>query len=351
MHWPGCVPTIRVRYDTMAHAILVHHVGGPEQLKFEAVAEKMPGPGEVRVVHRAIGVNFIDTYHRTGLYSLPRYPTGIGLEAAGIVESLGPGVTEFNVGDRVGYAGGSPGAYSTMRNIPARFLLKLPDSITDEAAAAMLLKGMTVEFLIRRAYEVRPGQTVLWHAAAGGVGLIACQWLSHLGARVIGTVGSKEKAALAQRHGCAETILYRQEDFAQRVLDLTQGQKLPVVYDSVGKDTFLRSLDCLQPRGLYVGFGNASGKPDPFDIAQLATKGSLYITRPTLFTYTANREELVASAAALFDVVHRGAVKVEISRQFALANAAAAHAHLEARGSTGSLLLMPDTQLPGDAVQ
>jgi len=335
----------------MAHAILLHQVGGPEQLKFESVPEQLPGPGEVRVVHRAIGVNFIDTYHRTGLYSLPHYPTGIGLEAAGIVEALGAGVTEFKVGDRVGYAGGNPGAYCTMRNIPARFLLKLPDSIADDAAAALLLKGMTVEFLIRRAYEVRPGQTVLWHAAAGGVGLIACQWLSHLGVRVIGTVGSKEKAARARSHGCAETILYREEDFVQRVLELTQGQKVPVVYDSVGKDTFLRSLDCLQPRGLYVGFGNASGKPDPFDIAQLATKGSLYITRPTLFTYTANRDELVASAAALFDIVNRGAVKVQISRRFALANTAAAHTHLESRDSTGSLLLMPDPQLPGDAAQ
>jgi NADPH2:quinone reductase len=335
----------------MAHAILLHQVGGPEQLKFESVPDELPGPGEVRVLHRAIGVNFIDTYHRTGLYPLPHYPTGIGLEAAGIVEALGADVTEFKVGDRVGYAGASPGAYCTARNIPARFLLRLPDSLTDEAAAALLLKGMTVEFLIRRAYEVRPGQTVLWHAAAGGVGLLACQWLSNLGVRVIGTVGSKEKAVLARAHGCTETILYRDEDFVQRVLELTQGRKLPVVYDSVGKDTFLRSLDCLQPRGLYVGFGNASGKPEPFDIAQLAVKGSLYITRPSLFTYTSNRDDLVASAAALFDVVQRGAVKVEISRRFALANAAAAHAHLESRGSTGSLLLMPDSRSPGDAAQ
>jgi len=335
----------------MAHAILLHQVGGPGQLKFESVPEELPGPGEVRVVHRAIGVNFIDTYHRTGLYSLPRYPTGIGLEAAGAVESIGTNVTEFKTGDRVAYAGGIPGAYCTMRNIPAHHLLKLPDSIAYDTAAALLLKGMTVEFLIRRAYEVRRGQTVLWHAVAGGVGLIACQWLSHLGVRVIGTVGSKAKAALARSHGCAETILYREEDFVQRVSDLTQGQKLPVVYDSVGKDTFLRSLDCLQPRGLYVGFGNASGKPEPFDIAQLATKGSLYVTRPTLFTYTANRDDLVASATALFDIVTRGAVKVEISRRFALANASAAHAHLESRASTGSLLLMPDAQVSGDSAQ
>jgi NADPH2:quinone reductase len=205
----------------------------------------------------------------------------------------------------------------------------------------MMLKGMTVEFLIRRTFAVKPGQTVLWHAAAGGVGLIACQWLSSLGVRVIGTVGSREKAELARAHGCAETILYREEDFVQRVLELTDGKKLPVVYDSVGKDTFLRSLDCLQPRGLYVGFGNASGKPDPFDIAQLATKGSLYLTRPTLFAYTADRSDLLASASSLFDVVRCGSVKIEISRRFELAQASAAHAHLESRASTGSLLLIP----------
>ncbi len=325
----------------MARAILIHHVGGPEQLKLEDVPDEPPGAGEVRVAHSAIGINFIDTYHRTGLYPLPHYPSGIGLEASGVVEQLGKDVTDLQVGDRVAYAGGSPGAYRTVRNVPARLLVRLPDAISDESAAAMLLKGMTVEFLIRRAFSVKAGQTVLWHAAAGGVGLIACQWLSHLGVRVIGTVGSEEKAALARAHGCAETILYREQDFVPRVLELTQGKKVPVVYDAVGKDTFLRSLDCLQPRGLYVGFGNASGKPEPFDITLLGAKGSLYVTRPTLFTYTAERADLVQSARALFDVVERGALKVEISRRFALGEAAQAHAHLESRASTGSLLLVP----------
>jgi NADPH:quinone reductase len=325
----------------MAQAIVLHRVGGPEQLQFETIADTPPGPGEARVVHRAIGINYIDTYHRTGLYPLPRYPSGIGLEAAGVVEALGEGVSGLAVGDRVAYAGGSVGAYSTARNVIADRLVKIPQAITDEQAAAMMLKGMTVEFLIRRAFPVKPGQTVLWHAAAGGVGLIACQWLSHLGVRVIGTVGSEQKAALARAHGCSETILYRHEDFLQRVLDITKGEKLPVVYDSVGKDTFMRSLDCLQPRGTYVGFGNASGKPEPFDVTLLSTKGSLYLTRPTLFTYTAKREDLLASAAALFDVVQKGDVKINVSKRFALAEASSAHEHLESRASTGCLLLMP----------
>ena len=268
----------------MAQAIIFHQPGGPEQLKFETVADTVPGTGEVRISQRAIGINYIDTYHRTGLYPMPSYPSGIGLEAAGVVEAIGDGVTGLAIGDRVAYAGGAVGAYATARNIVAHRLVKLPDAITEQQAAAMMLKGMTVEFLIRRTYQVKSGQTVLWHASAGGVGLIACQWLAHLGVRVIGTVGSKEKAALARAHGCAETILYREEDFVQRVLDITKGEKLPVVYDSVGKDTFLPSLSCLQPRGMYVGFGNASGKVEPFDINQLATLGSLYLTRPTLFS-------------------------------------------------------------------
>ncbi len=325
----------------MAQAIVLHRVGGPEQLQFETRADVPPGAGEARVVQRAIGINYIDTYHRTGLYPLPSYPSGIGLEAAGVIEALGAGVTDFSVGDRVAYAGGNVGAYSTTRNVIANRLVKLPDGIADDQAAAMMLKGMTVEFLIRRTFEVKPGQTVLWHAAAGGVGLIACQWLSYLGARVIGTVGSPEKAALARAHGCSETILYRNEDFVERVLDLTKGEKLPVVYDSVGKDTFLKSLECLQPRGTYVGFGNASGKAEPFDITLLAAKGSLYLTRPTLFTYTARRDDLLASAAALFDVVQKGAVKINITQRFALADASKAHEYLESRVSTGSLLLMP----------
>jgi NADPH2:quinone reductase len=325
----------------MTHAILFHQVGGPEQLKFESVADTPPGPGEARVKHHAIGVNYIDTYHRTGLYPLPAYPSGIGLEAAGVVEAIGNGVSEVTVGDRVAYAGGSVGAYSESRNIAADRLVKLPDHISDEEAAALLLKGMTVEFLTHRAFQVAAGQTVLWHAAAGGVGLIACQWLSHMGVRVIGTVSSDEKGALARAHGCAETIIYTREDFVKRLFELTAGQKVPVVYDSVGRTTFLGSLDCLQPRGMYVGFGNASGKVEPFDIGQLATKGSLYITRPTLFTYTAKRSDLLASATTLFDAVSQGAVKIHISERFSLAEARRAHEHLESRQSTGSLLLMP----------
>lgn len=325
----------------MTKAIVIHETGGSEQLKFETVADAPPTKGQARVRHKAIGVNYIDIYHRTGLYTLPSYPSGIGLEAAGVVEAVGEGVSEVAVGDRVTYAGGAVGAYSEARNIAADRLVKLPDAISDEQAAGMLLKGMTVEFLTLRAYPVKAGQTVLWHAAAGGVGLIACQWLAHRGVRVIGTVSSDEKAKLARAHGCAETIIYTREDFAARVLELTSGQKVPVVYDSVGKSTFLGSLDCLQPRGMYVGFGNASGKTEPFDIAQLASKGSLYLTRPTLFTYTAARSDLLASAAALFDVVAAGAVKINITERFALAEARKAHDLLESRRSQGSILLMP----------
>jgi NADPH2:quinone reductase len=325
----------------MAQAIRIHQTGGPEQLNFETVPDLAPAAGQVRVAHRAVGVNYIDTYHRTGLYPLPSYPSGIGLEAAGVIEALGEGVSGWAVGNRVAYAGGVVGAYATSRNVAADRLVKIPDFISDEQAAAMMLKGMTAELLIKRVYAVKPGQTVLWHAAAGGVGLIACQWLAHLGVRVIGTVGSEVKADLARAHGCAETILYRQEDFVQRLLELTQGQKVSVVYDSVGKTTFLGSLDCLQPRGMYVGFGNASGKPDAFDITQLAAKGSLYLTRPTFFTYTAKREDLITSAESLFEVVRNGAVKINISKTFPLREARIAHEHLESRQSTGSLLLMP----------
>ncbi len=325
----------------MARAIQIYAHGGPEQMKFEDVGEVAPAAGQVRIRHQAIGVNFIDIYHRSGLYPLPAFPSGLGLEAAGVVEALGEGVTEFRVGDRVAYAGGAIGAYAEVRTIAADRVVKLPDAISSETAAAMMLKGMTVEVLIRRVFAVKPGQTVLWHAAAGGVGLIACQWLSHLGVRVIGTVGSDEKAALARANGCAETIVYTRENFVERVLELTDGKKLPVVYDSVGKSTFLGSLDCLQPRGLYVGFGNASGKPDPYDITQLAAKGSLYLTRPTLFTYTAARNDLLAAATELFQVVEQGAVKIHASQRFTLAEARGAHELLESRLSSGSLLLMP----------
>jgi NADPH2:quinone reductase len=325
----------------MAHAIRIHAHGGPEQLRFEEVAIGEPGPGEVRVRQRAVGVNFIDTYHRTGLYPVPSLPSGLGSEAAGVIEALGEGVTDLQAGQRVAYATGPLGAYAERRLVPADRVVPLPDGIDEEVAAAAMLKGMTVEYLVRRTYPVRAGETVLWHAAAGGVGLIACQWLKHLGATVIGTVSSDEKAALARAHGCDHTIVYTREDFVARVREITNGARVPVVYDSVGRSTFPASLDCLRPRGMFVGFGNASGKPDPFDMGVLAQKGSLYLTRPTLMTYTASREELLASAAALFDVIRSGAVKIEVNQRFALKDAAAAHRALEGRATTGSTILLP----------
>lgn len=325
----------------MPNAIRIHAHGGPDVLALEDVEVGAPGPGEARVRHTVIGLNFIDTYHRTGLYPLDRFPSGLGLEAAGVVEALGDGVDDLAVGQRVAYATGPIGAYAESRVVPARVLVPLPDGVSDEAAAAGLLKGMTVEYLVRRTHAVMPGETVLWHAAAGGVGLIACQWLKHLGATVIGTASTDEKAALARAHGCDHVIVYSREDFVARVAELTGGAKVPVVYDSVGKTTFLGSLDCLAPRGLYVGFGNASGKPEPFDMGILARKGSLFLTRPTLFTYTAARADLLASAAALFEVIERGAVRVDVQQRFALADAAEAHRALEARETVGSTVLVP----------
>jgi NADPH2:quinone reductase len=322
------------------HRMVVHAPGGPEVLSWEAARLPEPGPGEVRVRHRAVGVNYIDTYHRSGLYPLAT-PTGIGQEAAGVVEAVGEGVRDIAPGDRVAYAGGPPGAYAEARTIAAHRLVPLPPDVDDATAAASLLKGMTVEYLVQRAFRVEPGMTVLWHAAAGGVGLIACQWLSRLGARVIGTVGSDEKAELARAHGCAHPIVYTREDFALRTRELTEGKGVPVVYDSVGRATFAKSLDCLAPRGMYVGFGNASGKPDPFDIGTLAQKGSLYLTRPTLFTYTESRADLLASATALFERLRTGAVRVEVRQRFALAEAAAAHRALESRTTVGSTILDP----------
>lgn len=322
----------------MTRAIRFTHTGGPEVLELQDVTLGEPGAGEVRVRHHAIGVNFIDTYHRSGLYPLP-LPSGLGSEAAGVVEALGPGVSELRVGERVAYAGaGAPAAYAEARNIAADRLVPLPDDISDDVAAAALLKGMTAEFLIHRTFAVKPGQTVLFHAAAGGVGQIACQWLKRLGARVIGTVGSDAKVPIARRHGCDEVIVLERESLPERVRELTDGRGVPVVYDSIGKATFQSSLSCLEPRGLMVSFGNASGKPEPFDIAQLAQRGSLYLTRPTLFSYVATRAALLASADALFEVIRAG-LSVEIGQRFALAQAADAHRALESRSTTGSTLL------------
>jgi len=323
------------------HAIRIHEYGDSSVLRWEPVDVPEPGPGEAQVRHTAVGVNFIDVYHRTGLYPVGDLPSGIGMEAAGVVEALGEGVTEVAVGDRVAYASAPLGAYAERRNLPAARLVRLPDSIEDRQAAAMMLQGMTAEYLLRRLYEVQAGDTILIHAAAGGVGLIACQWANHLGATVIGTVGSDQKAELASAHGCHHPIVYTREDFVERVREITDGAGLPVVYDSVGKDTFMRSLDCLRPRGLMVSFGQSSGKVPPFDIGILSKKGSLYLTRPTLATYTATREDLLASAGALFEVVGSGAVKINVNQTFPLAEAAAAHRALEARTTTGSTVLLP----------
>ncbi|HYJ18054.1 MAG TPA: quinone oxidoreductase [Burkholderiales bacterium] len=323
----------------MAKAIRFHKTGGPEVLQLDDIEVGDPGEGQAKIRHTAIGLNFIDTYHRSGLYPLP-LPSGVGSEGAGVVEAIGKGVTQVKVGDRVAYAGGPPGAYSEQRLYAADRLVKVPKGISDEQAAAMMLKGLTVQYLIRRVYRVQKGETVLFHAAAGGVGLIACQWLKALGATVIGTVGSDAKANVAREHGCDHTIVYTRENFAERVKEITGGRKVPVVFDSVGKDTFTGSLDCLQPRGLLAVFGNGSGPVTGVDINTLA-RGSFYVTRPTLMTYTAMREDLEWMSKELFDVVKSGKVKIEINQSYKLADAAQAHRDLEARKTTGSTVLLP----------
>lgn len=324
----------------MVHAIRIHQTGGPEQLRWDEVDPGSPGPGQARVRHGAIGVNYIDTYHRTGLYPLT-LPAGIGMEGAGVVTEVGPDVPDLKPGDRVAYAGGPPGSYAEERVMPADRLVKLPDGVNDKQAAGMMLRGMTVQYLLESTFPVRRGQTVLVHAAAGGVGLILCQWAKHIGATVIGTVGSEEKAELARANGCDHPILYKTNDFTKAVKDITGGEGVPVVYDGVGKDTFSGSLDCLSPRGMMVLFGAASGPVPPFDLSLLASKGSLFITRPTLFTYTAKRPDLLASAKSLFDVVTGGAVKIDIGQEFPLKEAADAHRALEGRRTTGSTILVP----------
>jgi NADPH2:quinone reductase len=324
----------------MTHAIRIHEQGGPEVLRYEEVAVGAPGPGEARVRHTAIGLNYIDTYHRSGVYKLA-LPSGIGLEAAAVVEAVGPGVDAVGVGDRVAYCSGPLGAYSEERVIPADRLIKLPDGVPDRVAATLMLKGLTVQYLFRQTCKLKAGDTILFHAAAGGVGLIACQWARALGVTMIGTVGSDEKADLAKANGCTHAIVYTRENFVERVKALTGGKGVPVVYDSVGKDTFPASLDCLSQRGTWVCFGASSGAVPAFDIMLLAQKGSLYATRPTLQNYSAKREDLLAMAADVFELVRAGKIVSEPRQQFALKDAVAAHRALQSRSTTGATILVP----------
>ena len=321
----------------MSHAIRIHQIGGPEVLQWEDVEVGAPGPGQVRLKQTAVGLNFIDVYHRIGLYPLP-LPFVPGMEAAAVVDLVGDGVSNLKTGDRVAYAS-VIGAYAETRLIAADRLVKLPDSIDDRTAAAMMLQGMTARYLIRDIYKVGRGDTILIHAAAGGVGLIVCQWAAALGATVIGTVSSDEKAALAKANGCHHPIVYTREDFQARVLDITDGKKLPVVFDSVGKDTFMKSLDCLRPRGLMVLFGASSGPVPPLDLTVLSQKGSLLVTRPTLATFVATRQLLEENSADLFDAVGSGKVNIHVNQTYPLKDAAKAHRDLEARKTTGSTIL------------
>ncbi len=323
----------------MTKAVRFHKTGGPEVLQLEDVQVGEPGQGQARVRHTAIGVNFIDTYQRSGLYPM-QLPATAGNEGAGVVEAVGPGVTLVKAGDRVAYTG-QVGSYAGQRLLQADRLVKIPEGISDEQAASMMLKGMTVQYLIHRTYAVKAGDTVLWHAAAGGVGLIACQWLKALGATVIGTVGSQEKAKLAKAHGADHVINYSTENFVERVKAITGGKGVPVVYDSVGKSTWEGSLDCLRPLGMWVTFGNASGPVPPLNTGILAQKGSLFLTRPTLMTYTASRADLEMTSKSLFDIVRSGKVKIEITARYKLADAAQAHRDLEGRKTTGSVILLP----------
>jgi NADPH2:quinone reductase len=328
----------------MTHAIRFHSTGGPEVLRWEKVGVgDTPPPGHARLRHHAIGVNFIDTYYRSGLYPV-ELPAGLGEEAAGVIEAVADDVHDFSPGDRVAYCSAPlhpMGAYAEVRHIPVNHLIKLPDAIDFNTAAAMMLRGLTAQYLLRRVHRVLPGETMLFHAAAGGVGLIACQWAKTLGATVIGTVSTPEKAAIAHAHGCDHVILTSQENIVARVKEITGGEGVPVVYDSVGKNTFMDSLDCLRPMGLMVSFGNASGPPPALELRELARRGSLFVTRPTLYTYTAKRSDLLAMADELFAVVMSGQVKIKINQTYALKDAAQAHADLTARKTTGSTILLP----------
>ena len=325
----------------MPKAIRIHATGEPTVMRWEDDQPGSPGAGEVRLHQEAVGLNFIDVYHRTGLYPLPGLPAVLGLEGAGVVESVGADVNDFRPGDRVAYAGIPPGAYAQVRCIPAHRLVRLPDSITTRQAAGMMLRGMTARYLLHGCYSVKAGDRILIHAAAGGVGAIVCQWASHLGAEVIGTVGSAEKSEIAKKNGCHHPIQYRKVDFAETVKTITAGQGVDVVYDSVGKTTFMKSLDCLKPMGTMVSFGQASGAVAPLDIGILSAKGSLFLTRPSLMTYTARREDLIAHAKDLFDVVESGAVTISIGQTYALEDAVRAHQDLEQRKTTGSTIMIP----------
>ncbi|MFK0683326.1 quinone oxidoreductase [Ochrobactrum sp. BD67] len=324
----------------MINAIWVHQTGGPEVMKYEQIAIGEPGPGEAKVRHEAVGLNFIDVYFRTGLYKAAQMPFTPGNEGAGMVVAVGPGVADVRVGDRVAYVA-TPGSYADERILPVDRLVKVPDNVDLKTAASMMLKGMTAQYLLRRTFRVEPGQTILFHAAAGGVGLIAGQWAKYLGATVIGTAGSEEKIALAKKHGYDHVINYRTENFAEKVKELTDGAGVDVVYDSVGRDTYMGSLDVLKPLGMFACFGQSSGVIPPFDLGILAQKGSLFATRPTLFNYIAKRSDLEKTAAELFEVVGSGAVKIEINQSYALKDAGKAHEDLEARRTTGTTILLP----------
>lgn len=324
----------------MVHAIRIHAIGGPDVLRWEEVDVGAPGPGEVLLRQQAVGLNYIDTYHRSGLYKLASLPAVIGMEGAGTVQAAGSGVDDFKPGDRVAYAG-VLGAYAQERVIAADRLVKLPDAVSFETAAGMMLQGMTVRYLLRETFACTRETVLLFHAAAGGIGLIACQWARAIGATMIGTVGSDEKAELAKKNGCTHVINYRTEDYVARVKEITDGKGCDVVYDGVGKDTFPSSLDCLKPKGLWVSFGNASGPVPPFDMTILSAKGSLFATRPTLMTYVAERADLVANAADLFEMVANGSIKIDVTRTYPLSDAASAHTDLEARATTGSIVLIP----------
>ena len=324
----------------MSKVIRITRNGGPEVMEYVDVDLAPPGPGQAQVRHEAVGLNFIDVYFRTGLYAQP-LPGGLGMEGAGVVEAVGEGVTHVKAGDRVAYAGRPNGAYAEARNMPADILLVLPEKIGFDTAAGMMLQGLTIQYLFHRTVALKAGDTILFHAAAGGLGLIACQWAKVMGVNLIGTAGSDEKVALARAHGAAHVINYNTENFVERVREITGGKGVSVVYDSVGKDTFIGSLDCLSPLGMMVSLGNASGSVPPFSVGELASRGSLFLTRPSLMSYMATRDDLEAAAASLFGVVSSGAVKIEIKQRYKLADAAQAHSDLEARKTTGSSILLP----------